>query len=62
MPACLKGTVVRCCKLHNTQVSDEPLFGQVSTCTGHYQLPIFRCTNVHLGRYTCLLIYARHLG
>ena len=22
-------------------------FGQVSTCTGRYQLPIFRCTNVH---------------
>ena len=23
------------------------LFRQVSTCTGRYQLPIFRCTNVH---------------
>ena len=23
-------------------------FGQVCTCTGRYQLPIFHCTNVHL--------------
>ena len=27
------------------------LFGQVSTRKGCYQLPIFRCTNVHLLRY-----------
>ena len=27
------------------------LFGQVSTLTGRYQLPIFRCTNVHQRRY-----------
>ena len=27
------------------------LFGQVSTCTGHYKLPIFHCTNVHPRRY-----------
>ena len=39
-----------CCRLNNTRVCDEHLFGQVSTCTGHYQLPIFRCTNVHLRR------------
>ena len=25
----------------------KPLFGQVSTCTGHYQLPLFRCTILH---------------
>ena len=28
------------------------LFWQVSTCTGHYQLLIFHCTNVHSRRYT----------
>ena len=39
--------VICCCKLNNTQVWDEHLFWQVSTCTRHYQLPIFRCTNVH---------------
>ena len=27
---------------------DDVLFGQVSTSTGGYQLPIFPCTNVHL--------------
>ena len=37
-----------CCKLNNTLVYDEHLFGQVSTRTGRYQLLIFRCTNVHL--------------
>ena len=26
--------VASCCKLNNTQVCDEHLFGQVSTCTG----------------------------
>ena len=31
------------------------LFGQVSTRTGRYQLPILRCTNVHLWRYACPL-------
>ena len=39
--------VVCCCKLKNTRDCDEHLFGQVITCTGRYQLPIFRCTNVH---------------
>ena len=34
-----------------------PLFRQVSTCTGHIQVPIFRCTNVHPVRYTQLPIY-----
>ena len=29
------------------------LFGQVSTCTGRYQLQIFHCTNVHPWRYAC---------
>ena len=29
--------------------------GQVSTHTGHYQLPIFRCTNVQPRRYACPL-------
>ena len=46
--------VVCCCKLNN-------LFGQVSTRAGGNQLTIFRCTNVHMGRHTRLLIYARHL-
>ena len=45
----METSVVCCCKLINTQVCDEHLFGQVST--GGYQLPIFRCTNVHLQRY-----------
>ena len=27
------------------------LFGQVSSCTGRYQLPIFHCSNVHPWRY-----------
>ena len=40
--------IICCCKLNNTLDSDEYLFGQVSTCTGPYQLPIFPCTNVHL--------------
>ena len=31
-------------KKNNTRVCDEYLFGQVSTCTCHYQLQIFRCT------------------
>ena len=44
----VKVSVVCCCKLNNTQVSDEHLFRQVSSCTGRYQLLIFRCTNVHL--------------
>ena len=39
------------CKLNNTQVCNEHLFRQVSTRTGRYQLPIFRCTNVHPRRY-----------
>ena len=30
-------------KLNNTQVCDECLFGQVSTCTSFYQLPILHC-------------------
>ena len=38
-------------KLERTHYSD-----QVSTHTGHNQLPIFCCTNVHPGRYTHLLI------
>ena len=43
--------VVCCCKLNNTRDCDEHLFGQVSTHTGRYQLPIFRCSNVHPWRY-----------
>ena len=43
--------VVCCCKLNNTRDCDEHFFGQVSTRTGCYQLPIFRCTNVHPRRY-----------
>ena len=39
-----------------------PLFRQVSTCTGHIQVPIFCCTNVHPVRYTLLPIYACHLS
>ena len=39
-------------KPSNTQVCDEYLFGQVSTHTGHSQLPIFPCTNVHPQRYS----------
>ena len=40
--------------IHET---DEHLFRQVSTCTGHYQLPIFHCTNVHpkIGSPTILM-------
>ena len=49
-------SVVCCCKLNNTQVCDEHLFGQVSTCTGRNQLPKFRCRNVHPGRHTRSLI------
>ena len=44
-------SVVCCCKLNNTRDCDERLFGQVSTLTGRYQLPIFHCTNVHPWRY-----------
>ena len=40
----LKFYVRCCCRLNNTQVCDEHLFGQVSTRTGHNQLPIFCCT------------------
>ena len=36
--------VLSCCKLNNTRDCDEHLFGQASTRTGHYQLPIFGCT------------------
>ena len=39
--------VVCCCKLNNTRDINEHLFGQVSTCTGRYQLPIFCCSIVH---------------
>ena len=31
------------------------LFRQVNTSTGHNQLPVFHCTNVHLRRNTCPL-------
>ena len=31
--------VVCCCKLNKTQFCDDHLFRQVSTQTGHYQLP-----------------------
>ena len=48
-------SVVCCCQLNDTQIFDEHLFGQVSSHTGCYKLPIFCCTNVHLGRYTCSL-------
>ena len=47
--------VVRCCKPKITRVCDEHLFGQVSTCTGRNQQPIFSCTNVHLGRHNAHL-------
>ena len=50
----LFATVICCCKLKNTRDCDKHLLGQVSTCTGHYQLPIFRCTIVHLWRWACL--------
>ena len=46
-PMTAQGCVVCCCKLNNTGDCDEHLFGQVRTRTGCYQLPIFRCTNVH---------------
>ena len=36
-----KHSVVCCCKLNNTWDCDAQLFLQVSTHTGHYQLPIF---------------------
>ena len=39
--------VVCCCKLNNTWICDEHLFGQVSTCKGRYQLPIFRGAIMH---------------
>ena len=35
-------------KLNNTGDSDEHLFRHASTHAGHYQLPIFDCTNVTL--------------
>ena len=35
-------------------VCDGHLFEQVSTRTGHYQLPIIRCTIVHRLGYTLL--------
>ena len=41
--------------------SAAKLIRQVSTPTGHNQLLKFRYTNVHQGRHTCSLIYARHL-
>ena len=47
----LSPIVVCCCKLNNTWDCDEHLFGQVSTCTGGYQLLIFCCKIVHLWRY-----------
>ena len=53
--------VVCCCKLNNTRVCDDHLFGQVSTFTSRNQLPKFCCTSVHLGRHTHLLIYACRL-
>ena len=59
-PSFLLPSVVCCCKLNNTQVCDEHLFEQGSTCTGYDQLPIFCCTKVHLGRHTRLLIYTLH--
>ena len=43
----LKWYVVCFCELNKTQYCDEHLFGQVSTCIGCYQLPIFCCTFVH---------------
>ena len=39
--------VVCCYKLNSTWDCDEHLFREVSTHTGRYQLPIFRCTNLH---------------
>ena len=47
----VKTCVVCCCKLNNTRDCDEHLFGQVSTRTGCYRLPRFRCTNVHPQKY-----------
>ena len=44
-------SVICCCKLNKTRDCDEHLFGQVNTCTGRYQLPIFRCTFVHQWSY-----------
>ena len=35
----------------NKKFNKIEFFGQVSTRTGCYQLPIFRCTNVHPVRY-----------
>ena len=37
-------SVVCCCKQNNTLVCDDHLFGQVSTCTGRYQLHAQMCT------------------
>ena len=51
-------SVVCCCKLNITRDCDEHLFGQVFTCIGRYQLPIFHCTNAHPWRCACL--YFRH--
>ena len=45
-----KAGVEGCCKLIKTWDCDEHLFRQVSAWTGRYQLPIFRCTKVHLRR------------
>ena len=46
--------VVCCCKLNKTPDCDEHLFGQINTCTGRYQLPLFRCTILHQWRYARL--------
>ena len=37
--------VVRCCKLNNTRICDEHLFGQVSTPTGRYHFVAQFCTH-----------------
>ena len=46
-------SVVSCWKLNNTRDCDEHLFGQVSTCTGRYQLTIFRSEVIFISGWFC---------
>ena len=49
-----KHSVICYCKLNNTHDCEEHLFIQASTCTGRYQLLIFRWKIVHPWRWACL--------
>ena len=55
-----KNSVECCCKLNNTGVCDEHLFGLVSTRTRCNQLPKFCCTDVHLRRHSRFRLRWRH--